>query len=154
MSYSRAATFNGKSDIPAVSYRSIDADGIEVSYQDAGPRFEFTEVTHPEQIAGIVSQNGDAYEEGLGDAWQPVVDYTSNVILYPKFQAYFHEAKPNLLAGWGRDDPFFVPAGAEAFRRDIPESNIQSVNAGHFALQTDVHAIALAILEVVPAFFG
>ena len=83
-----------------------------------------------------------------------MLDYASNVALYPQFQAYLREAKPNLLAIWGRYDPFFVPAGAEAFRRDIPEAYIQFVNAGHFALETDVHAIALAILEVVPGFFG
>ena len=137
----------------------------------------------PERVTAIVSQNGNAYEEGLGAAWAPIqrywreptlenrnairpaltlegmkheygvgipdpahdpprgytldaailalpghvdiqldlfLDYANNVKLYPKFQEYFRTAKPPLLAVWGKLDPYFIPAGAEAFRRDIP----------------------------------
>jgi pimeloyl-ACP methyl ester carboxylesterase len=164
---------------------------------------------HPERIAAIVSQNGNAYEEGLGEAaWNPVQkywqqptqanrdalrafltlesirwqythgvphaervapetwtldaaliarpgnaeiqldlfgDYASNVKLYPEFQRYLRETQPPLLAIWGKHDPFFVPAGAEAYRRDVPNATVTLLDAGHFALETRVDEIAAAI---------
>lgn len=159
----------------------------------------------PERVSAIVSQNGNAYEEGLGDAWQPIqrywreptlehrnairaglnlegmrheysvgipdpslikpegytldaallarpgnveiqldlfLDYANNVKLYPKFQEYFRSAKPPLLAVWGKFDPYFIPAGAEAFRRDISKATIQLLPTGHFALETHLPEIA------------
>jgi len=166
---------------------------------------------HPERITAIVSQNGNAYEEGLGDAWGPIrkywseptaenretirkailnldgtrwqythgvanpdsvppesytldaallerpgnkdiqldlfLNYASNVKLYPKFQEYFRKSKPPLLAIWGKNDPFFIPAGAEAFRKDIPNAQVQFVDTGHFALETHVIEIAAAMNE-------
>jgi pimeloyl-ACP methyl ester carboxylesterase len=165
---------------------------------------------HPERITAIVSQNGNAYEEGLSDGWNPIrtywleptqanrdalrsflspettfwqythgvsdpslvspdgyslddfylarpgaheaqldlfLDYASNVKLYPKFQAYFRDRKPPLLATWGRNDPFFLPVGAEAFRRDIPGADIRFFDTGHFALETHYHEIAAAIRD-------
>jgi pimeloyl-ACP methyl ester carboxylesterase len=166
---------------------------------------------HPERITAIVSQNGNAYEEGLGDAWGPIrkywaeptaenretirkailnldgtrwqythgvanpdsvppesytldaallerpgnkdiqldlfLNYASNVKLYPKFQEYFRRSKPPLLAIWGKNDPFFVPAGAEAFRKDIPKAQVQFLDTGHFALETHVIEIAAAMKE-------
>jgi pimeloyl-ACP methyl ester carboxylesterase len=168
-------------------------------------------MAHPERVTAIVSQNGNAYEEGLGDAWGPIrrywaaptatnraavgdgvltpagtrwqyvqgvanpdrvapesytldaallerpgnkdiqldllLDYASNVALYPKFQAYFRESKPRLLAIWGKNDPFFVPAGAEAFRRDLPDARISFLDTGHFATETHVVEIAAAMRE-------
>ena len=163
---------------------------------------------HPERITAIISQNGNAYEEGLSDGWNPIQrywrdpddanrqalrallspdsiqwqyehgvpdlarlspdgyamdawytqrpgvddiqldlfgDYASNVALYPSFQAYFREHKPRLLAIWGRNDPFFLPAGAEAYRRDLPNAEIRFVDTGHFALETHMEEIAAAI---------
>jgi pimeloyl-ACP methyl ester carboxylesterase len=166
---------------------------------------------HPERITAIVSQNGNAYEEGLGDAWGPIrkywaeptaqnretirkailnlegtrwqythgvanpdsvppesytldaallersgnkdiqldlfLNYASNVKLYPKFQEYFRKSKPPLLAIWGKNDPFFIPAGAEAFRKDIPKAQVQFLDTGHFALETHVIEIAAAMKE-------
>ena len=166
---------------------------------------------HPERITAIISQNGNAYEEGLGDAWGPIrkywsaptaenrevlrqniltlettrwqythgvarpeaiapesytldaalmerpgnkeiqldlfLDYASNVKLYPKFQEYFRNAKPPLLAIWGKNDPFFIPAGAEAFRKDLPNAQVRFLNTGHFALETHVVEIATSIKE-------
>jgi pimeloyl-ACP methyl ester carboxylesterase len=166
---------------------------------------------HPERITAIVSQNGNAYEEGLGDAWEPIrkywskptaenretirkailnldgtrwqythgaanpdsvppesytldtallerpgnkdiqldlfLNYASNVKLYPKFQEYFRKSKPPLLAIWGKNDPFFIPAGAEAFRKDIPDAQVQFLDTGHFALETHVIEIAAAMKE-------
>ena len=166
---------------------------------------------HPERISAIVSQNGNAYEEGLGDAWGPIrkywaeptaqnretirkailnlegtrwqythgvanpdsvppesytldaallerpgnkdiqldlfLNYASNVKLYPKFQEYFRRSNPPLLAIWGKNDPFFIPAGAEAFRKDIPKAQVQFLDTGHFALETHVIEIAAAIKE-------
>jgi len=165
---------------------------------------------HPERITGIVSQNGNAYEEGLSDGWNPIRaywqaptqanrdalralltkettkwqythgvpdlstispdgyalddyymsrpgahevqldlfgDYRNNVALYPAFQAYFREHQPKLLAVWGKNDPFFLPPGAEAFRRDIPHADVRFFDTGHFALETHAAQIAAAITE-------
>jgi pimeloyl-ACP methyl ester carboxylesterase len=165
----------------------------------------------PERVTAIVSQNGNAYEEGLGDAWGPIrtywsqptaanrnvlrqniltleatrwqythgvanpevvapesytldatlmerpgnkeiqldlfLDYASNVKLYPKFQEYFRESKPPLLAIWGKNDPFFIPAGAEAFRKDIPNAQVRFLDTGHFAIETHFVEIAAAMKE-------
>ena len=66
------------------------------------------------------------------------LDYASNVKLYPKFQEYFRKSKPPLLAIWGKNDPFFVPAGAEAFRKDLPNAQVEFLDTGHFATETHV----------------
>ena len=63
-------------------------------------------------------------------------DYKSNVALYPTFQQYFRTHKPPLLAAWGKNDPFFLPPGAEAFKRDIPNATVRFFDTGHFALET------------------
>jgi pimeloyl-ACP methyl ester carboxylesterase len=163
-------------------------------------------MAHPDRVTAIVSQNGNAYEEGLGDAWGPIrkywaeptsenrevlrnniltlegtkwqythgvadpdsvppesytldaallerpgnkdiqldlfLDYASNVKLYPAFQDYFRKAKPPLLAIWGKNDPFFMPAGAESFPRDIPDARVEFLDTGHFALET--HAVEIS----------
>ena len=167
-------------------------------------------MARPERVTAIISQNGNAYEEGLGDAWAPIrrywsepssenreairkglnldgmrreyssgilnpeliapegytldaalmarpgntdiqldlfLDYANNVKLYPAFQEYFRKAKPPLLAIWGKHDPYFIPAGAEAFRRDIPNATVQLLDTGHFALETHVEEIAAAMRE-------
>ena len=165
-------------------------------------------VKHPERITAIISQNGNAYVEGLSDGWNPIRaywqdpseanraalraflspettvwqythgvadkssvspdgysldnfylarpgadevqldffgDYKSNVALYPEFQAYFREHKPPFLAAWGKNDPFFLPPGAEAFKRDIPDAEVRFFDTGHFALETHCEEIAAAI---------
>lgn len=170
---------------------------------------------HPERVAAIISQNGNAYEEGLGDAWAPIrkywsqpteenrdvlrqnilnfeatrwqythgvadpeavapesytldaallerpgnkeiqldlfLDYASNVKLYPKFQEYFRKSKPPLLAIWGKNDPFFLPPGAEAFRKDIPDAQVRLLDTGHFAIETHVVEIGNAIKQFLDA---
>jgi len=166
---------------------------------------------HPDRVTAIVSQNGNAYEEGLSDGWNPIRaywrepsqanrdalrtflapettrwqytqgvpdvtavspdghslddfylaragadeiqldllgDYKSNVALYPTFQEYFRTHKPPFLAAWGKNDPFFLPRGAEAFRRDIPDATIRFFDTGHFALETHANEIAAAIREL------
>jgi pimeloyl-ACP methyl ester carboxylesterase len=165
---------------------------------------------HPERISAIVSQNGNAYEEGLSDGWNPIRaywedssqanrdalrvflkpettvwqythgvsdatavspdgysldnfylarpgadeaqldlfgDYKSNVALYPAFQKYFRDHKPPFLAVWGKNDPFFLPAGAEAFKRDIPGAVVRFFDTGHFALETHAAEIGAAIRD-------
>jgi pimeloyl-ACP methyl ester carboxylesterase len=77
-------------------------------------------------------------------------DYKSNVALYPKFQKYFRSHQPPLLAVWGKHDPFFLPAGAEAFRRDLPKADIRFFDTGHFALETHAVEIAAAIRDFLP----
>jgi pimeloyl-ACP methyl ester carboxylesterase len=164
-------------------------------------------MARPDRVTAIVSQNGNAYEEGLGSAWAPIrrywsqpssenreairkalnleglrreyssgisnpdliapegytldaalmarpgntdiqldlfLDYANNLRLYPAFQEYFRRSQPPLLAIWGKHDPYFVPAGAEAFRRDNPNAVVQFLDTGHFALETHVEEIALA----------
>jgi pimeloyl-ACP methyl ester carboxylesterase len=75
------------------------------------------------------------------------LDYAKNVELYPEFQDFFRKYKPPFLAVWGRNDPFFLPAGAEAFKRDIPGAVIQFFDTGHFALETHCYEIGSAILK-------
>ncbi|WP_420136601.1 alpha/beta fold hydrolase [Sphingomonas sp.] len=163
---------------------------------------------HPERITAIISQNGNAYEEGFSDEWGPwqaywrdptpahreacraslspetirewqygtgappellspdgyeldiaymaregaeeiqldlILDYRSNVALYPDFQAYLREHQPPFLAVWGRHDPAFLPAGALAYQRDLPDAEIHLLDAGHFALETHHGEIAQRI---------
>ena len=163
---------------------------------------------NPERISAIISQNGNAYEEGLSEGWNPIRaywaepsaanreslraflepqttiwqytegvsdtflvapdgysldnfylaragahevqldlfgDYKSNVDAYPVFQRYFREYKPPLLAVWGKNDPFFLPTGAEAFQRDIPGATVRLLDTGHFALETHAPEIAVEI---------
>ena len=167
-------------------------------------------VRHPERITAIISQNGNAYVEGLSDGWNPIRaywennsqanrdalrqflapeatiwqythgvpdasavspdgysldnfylsrpgvadvqldlfgDYKSNVAKYPEFQSYFREHRPPLLAAWGKNDPFFLPQGAEAFKRDIPDATVRFFDTGHFALETHAGEIASTIRE-------
>jgi pimeloyl-ACP methyl ester carboxylesterase len=165
-------------------------------------------VKHPDRITAIISQNGNAYEEGLSDGWNPIRaywqdasprnrealrsfltpeatawqythgvpdptavspdgysldnfylsrpgvaelqldlfgDYKSNVALYPTFQKYFRTHKPPFLAVWGKNDPFFLPQGAEAFKRDIPNAEVRFLDTGHFALETHAAEIGAAM---------
>ena len=165
-------------------------------------------MANPERVTAIISQNGNAYEEGLGDAWAPIqrywrepssqnreairaalnnngvrneyftgmseqsaiapegytldaalmnrpgnmdiqldlfLDYANNVKMYPEFQRYFREFQPPLLAIWGKKDPYFIPAGAKAFARDIEHAQIDMLDTGHFALETHVEPIAQSI---------
>lgn len=75
------------------------------------------------------------------------LDYASNVALYPKFQQYFRDKQPPVLAVWGQNDPFFIPAGAKAFAKDVPKAEIHLYDTGHFALQTHNTEIAAKILD-------
>jgi len=167
-------------------------------------------LAHPERVTAIVSQNGNAYEEGLSQGWNPIqkywkeptaenraalrdflkpettkwqythgtqdealvapeaytldsallgrpgndeiqldlfLDYASNVALYPKFQEYLRTKRPPVLAVWGKNDPFFLPPGAEAFKCDVPNAEVRFYETGHFALETHVKEISGAIRE-------
>jgi pimeloyl-ACP methyl ester carboxylesterase len=171
----------------------------------------------PDRITAIVSQNGNAYEEGLSEGWNPIrtywleptqanrdalrnflapettlfqythgvtdpslvspdgrslddhylarpgaheaqldllLDYASNVALYPDFHAYFRKHQPPFLAAWGKNDPFFLPAGAEAFKRDIPNADVRFFDTGHFALETHAAEIATAIRDFLVGSIG
>jgi len=77
-------------------------------------------------------------------------DYKSNIALYPAFQSYFRTHKPPFLAVWGKNDPFFLPPGAEAFKRDIPNATVRFFDTGHFALETHAAEIAAAIRDFLP----
>src|SRR5262249_23660097 len=79
------------------------------------------------------------------------LDYASNVKLYPKFQEYFRKSKPPLLAIWGKNDPFFLPPGAEAFRKDLPDAKVQFLDTGHFAVETHTVEIATVMRDFLEA---
>ena len=81
-------------------------------------------------------------------------DYKTNVALYSDIQAYLRNRRPPLLAVWGRNDPFFVPAGAEAFRRDVPDAEIRFVESGHFALETHASEIGAAMRDFLARHLG
>ncbi len=167
-------------------------------------------LAHPQRVTAIISQNGNAYEEGLGEAWAPIqqywrdptvenrhalsefptpaaikwqylegvsdqslispdgyslegmqvlrpgnaeiqldllLDYASNVEMYTQFQGYFRQYQPPLLAVWGKNDPFFMPAGAEAWKRDLPDAEIRFYDTGHFALETHAKEIGTAVRD-------
>jgi pimeloyl-ACP methyl ester carboxylesterase len=199
-------TFDGLTKIVG---RFIDAVGLKryaIYVFDYGAPIGFRlAAAHPERVTAIISQNGNAYEEGLSQGWNPIqkywkepteanrvalrdflkpettkfqylhgvsdetlvapesytldsallarpgndeiqldlfLDYASNVALYPKFQEYFRTKRPPLLAVWGKNDPFFLPPGAEAFKRDNPNTEVHFYDGGHFALETHVQEIA------------
>jgi pimeloyl-ACP methyl ester carboxylesterase len=167
-------------------------------------------LAHPERVTAIISQNGNAYLEGLSEGWNPIqkywkepttenrvalrafltpelvkwqythgvkdesqvapesytldsallarpendeiqldlfLDYASNVELYPKFQEYFRTHRPALLATWGKNDPFFLPPGAEAYKRDNPNAEVHFYDTGHFALETHHQEIGSRIMD-------
>jgi len=74
-------------------------------------------------------------------------DYQHNVALYPRFQQLFREQQFPTLIVWGSHDVFFTLAGAQAYRRDLPNAQLQLLDAGHFALETHAREIAAAMLE-------
>ncbi len=70
------------------------------------------------------------------------LSYRTNVERYPEFQANFRKAQPPLPAVWGKNDVFFIPPGAEAYKRDLPKAEVHLLDAGHFALETHAGEIA------------
>lgn len=203
-------TFDALAETMDQFTKAIGLDRFAIQVFDYGAPTGFRlALKNPNRITAIVTQNGNAYEEGLSPAWNPIQaywkdpsaanrealrgflkaditkwqytegapdptliapeawlldqvaldrpghadiqldlfgDYKSNVALYPAFQAYFRTARPPLLAVWGKNDPFFLPAGAEAYKRDIPGASVHLYNAGHFALETHVREIGAEIL--------
>jgi pimeloyl-ACP methyl ester carboxylesterase len=199
-------TFDNLADVIDRFTQTIGFDQFAVYVFDYGAPTGFRlAVKHPERITAIISQNGNAYEEGLSEGWNPIRtywqdaseanrkalrdflkpeatywqythgvsdtskvspdgysldnfylaragadevqldlfgDYKSNVALYPTFQKYFRTHKPPLLAVWGKNDPFFLPPGAEAFKRDIPNAKVRFLDTGHFALETHASEVA------------
>jgi pimeloyl-ACP methyl ester carboxylesterase len=173
-------------------------------------------VRHPEKITAIVSQNGNAYEEGLSPGWAPMraawadptpanrealrkfntldmlkwqyvegvkdasrvapdgyllaheaverigvdpqmdllVDYGQNIKQYAQLHAYFRKHQPPLLAIWGKNDPFFLPPGAEAFKRDNPKAEVRFLDTGHFAIETHGAEIARAMRDFLDRNLG
>ena len=81
-------------------------------------------------------------------------DYKSNVAIYGDIQAYLRKQRPPLLAIWGKNDPFFVPPGAEAFKRDVPEADVRFVDSGHFALETHAREIGAVMREFLGKHVG
>ncbi|TDG08135.1 alpha/beta hydrolase [Paraburkholderia guartelaensis] len=206
-----AYTFENIAKVMARFTERIGFDRFAVYVFDYGAPTGFRlALAHPERITAIISQNGNAYEEGLSDGWNPIRaywqdaspanrealramlsreatiwqythgvpdasavspdgyslddyymnrpgaheiqldlfrDYRNNVALYAEFQAYFRTHRPPFLAVWGKNDPFFLPPGAEAFKRDLPQAVVRFFDTGHFALETHADEIATAITE-------
>ncbi|HKR44442.1 MAG TPA: alpha/beta hydrolase [Paraburkholderia sp.] len=206
-----AYTFENIANVMARFTERIGFDRFAVYVFDYGAPTGFRlALAHPERITAIISQNGNAYEEGLSDGWNPIRaywqdaspanrealrallsreatiwqythgvpdasavspdgyslddyymnrpgaqeiqldlfrDYRNNVALYPEFQAYFRTHRPPFLAVWGKNDPFFLPPDAEAFKRDLPQAVVRFFDTGHFALETHADEIATAITE-------
>ena len=204
-------TFDHLAEVMDIFLEKLSMDCFYMYVFDYGAPIGFRiAMRHPERILGIVSQNGNIYEEGLGKKWEAraeywknptpelreqyksafsretvigqytfgteegsvspdgysldlyyadgipdyaekqsdlIFDYQNNVKLYPAFQKYLREYQPKLLAIWGKDDPSFVWAGAEAFRKDLPDAKIVPVNSGHFALENCCAEIAQHIKE-------
>ncbi|MES5048246.1 alpha/beta hydrolase [Rhizobium nepotum] len=82
-----------------------------------------------------------------------IYDYRTNVEQYPVFQSYFREHQPPFLAVWGRHDPAFLPAGAEAYKRDLPAGHVHLLDTGHFALETHASEIASIIRSFLAPHF-
>lgn len=210
-----AYTFDHLSELMEAFLEEVGIEQFYLYVFDYGAPIGFRiAMKHPERVLGIVSQNGNVYEEGLGKKWEAraeywahptqelreqyksafdretvigqytfgteegsvspngyeldlhyaatiddygekqsdlIFDYQTNVALYPAFQAYLREYQPKLLAIWGRHDPSFVWAGAEAFARDVPDARIIPVESGHFALENCCAEIASAILDFFSA---
>jgi pimeloyl-ACP methyl ester carboxylesterase len=206
-----AYTFDNLANVVERFTEIVGFDRFAVYVFDYGAPTGFRlAMRRPERINAIISQNGNAYEEGLSDGWTPLRaywrepsqanrdalrpflapettkwqythgvsdaatvspdgqsldnfylarsgaaeiqldlfgDYKSNVALYPAFQEYFRTHKPPFLAAWGKNDPFFLPPGAQAFKRDIPDADVRFFDTGHFALETHAKEIATAIGE-------
>lgn len=83
-----------------------------------------------------------------------LLDYQTNVALYDTIQAYLRERQPPVLAVWGKNDPFFIPPGAEAFKRDVPAADVRFVDSGHFALETHAAEIGAAMREFLASHVG
>jgi pimeloyl-ACP methyl ester carboxylesterase len=204
-------TFENLAKVIGSFTQTIGVDRFAIYVFDYGAPVGFRlALAQPDRITAIVSQNGNAYEAGLSEGWNPIqkywqqpnaenraalrqflapeatkwqyvhgvqdeamvapeaytldsallarpgndeiqldlfLDYASNVALYPTFQQYFRTKQPPLLAVWGKNDPFFLPLGAEAFKRDNPESEVHFYDTGHFALETHAPEIAAAIRD-------
>ncbi len=202
-------TFDNLAKVIAGFTQTIGLDQYAIYVFDYGAPVGFRlALAHPERVTAIISQNGNAYEEGLSQGWNPIqkywkeptaenraalrqfltpeatkwqylhgvqdpslvapesyeldsallarpgndeiqldlfLDYASNVALYPKFQEYFRAKHLPLLAVWGNSDPFFLPPGADAFKRDNPSAEVHFYNTGHFALETHAQEIASVI---------
>jgi pimeloyl-ACP methyl ester carboxylesterase len=106
----------------------------------------------PKDKLELVSPDAIAHDQAILDRDPEVQldlfgDYKSNLALYPRWQEYLRTVKPPVLAVWGNGDPFFGPAGAHAFRKDVPEAEIHLLETGHFALETDGPEIATLIRD-------
>lgn len=209
-----AYTFENLANVIARFTEILELDRFGIYVFDYGAPVGWRLATKcPERVTSIITQNGNAYAEGLSDGWNPIrkywqepsqvnrdalrellkpeatlwqythgvtnveavspdgyslddfymarpgahevqldlfLDYASNVSLYPEFQACFRKHQPQVLAVWGRNDPFFLPAGAEAFKRDVQNARVVFYDTGHFALET--HAVEIA--GEIHRFFG
>jgi pimeloyl-ACP methyl ester carboxylesterase len=206
-----AYTFDHLAEVIDGFTEKLKLDRFSVYVFDYGAPVGFRlALRHPERVTAIISQNGNAYEEGLSEGWNPIRaywkdasqanrdalraflspettkwqythgvsdetavspdgytldtfylarpgsaeiqldlfgNYQSNVQLYPAFQKYMRTYRPRVLAVWGTNDPFFLPAGAEAFKKDVPDAQVVFFDTGHFALETHATEIAAVIRD-------
>jgi pimeloyl-ACP methyl ester carboxylesterase len=125
------------------------------------PQTTLFQYTHGVADPSLVSPDGrnldDFYLARPGNAeiqLDLLLDYQSNVGLYDTIQAYLRQHQPPVLAVWGKNDPFFIPPGAEAFKRDVPSAEVRFVDSGHFALETHAREIGAAIRAFLVKHIG
>lgn len=132
-------------DFPSLTDETEARRGFEAILEPEQIRYQYTGARDPETIdpANYLLDQYFLERPGRAEAMLDLFwDYRNNPPAYPKFQAWLREAQPPVLAVWGRNDPFFVPAGAEAFRKDVPSAEVHLFDTGHFALEEDLEPIS------------
>ena len=72
-------------------------------------------------------------------------EYKHTIPRYGEFHSWLRQRAPKVLAVWGRHDPFFIPAGAQAYRSDVPDAEVILLGTGHFALEEEADTIATTV---------
>lgn len=130
---------------------AANRDALRAFLTPESTRFQYTHGV-PEEKLELLSPDALAHDQAILDRDPDVQldlfgDYKSNVGLYPRWQEYLRTERPPLLAVWGDGDPFFGPAGAQAFRKDVPDAEIHLFETGHFALETDLWEISTLVRD-------
>jgi pimeloyl-ACP methyl ester carboxylesterase len=208
-----AYTFDHLADTMDRLLGQLGIERYSIYIQDYGSPVGFRLATRrPQRIQTIITQNGNAYDEGLAPFWAEFLypfwkdpnpaneakvrqlltldatklqylqgfrnpenvspdsymfdqalldrpgndriqlalfrDYRNNPPLYEAWHKYLREQRPPVLVVWGKNDPVFAPAGAEAFLGDVPDAELHLLDTGHFALEEDGAEIA----QIIRAF--
>ncbi|EJU05094.1 hydrolase alpha/beta fold family [Dacryopinax primogenitus] len=136
-----------------ISGAQEDRDALRSLFTADTTKFQYTAGTPQAKLASIAPESYTLDQVGLDRPGNAEIqldlfyDYRKNVDLYPKFHEYFRETQVPLLAVWGKNDPIFGPAGAEAFKKDLPNAEVHLLDAGHFLLETNLEEIAKLMVD-------